>query len=131
MYCKTCQREIDPPPGSAFCPGCGSPLDEGIVPEVSVGEAKDRRNMGGRRPNRIVAGLLALCFGAFGVHKFYLGYTRQGLFMLVGSILSLKLFWGLLFGLFVFVGVLEAVSCFVRDDRQFEAMHADLSRPWF
>ena len=121
MYCKTCQREIDPPPGSAFCPGCGSPLDEGIVPEVSVGEAKDRRNMGGRRPNRIVAGLLALCFGAFGVHKFYLGYTRQGLFMLVGSILSLKLF----------VGVLEAVSCFVRDDRQFEAMHADLSRPWF
>ena len=70
-------------------------------------------------------------FGAFGVHKFYLGYTRQGLTMLVVSLVSVKFLWGLLFGLFAFVGILEAVGYFVRDDRQFARMHCDRSRPWF
>jgi TM2 domain-containing membrane protein YozV len=36
-----------------------------------------------RRRNRIVAGLLGVFLGAWGVHRFYLGYTSVGTAMLV------------------------------------------------
>src|SRR5215471_16164759 len=37
----------------------------------------------GRASNKIAAGVCGILLGAFGVHKFILGYTRAGLIMLL------------------------------------------------
>ena len=37
---------------------------------------------------RVIAGILAIVLGVFGVHKFILGYTKEGIFMLIISILT-------------------------------------------
>lgn len=130
MYCKSCQREISAPEGSGFCPVCGSSLDDAVVPEVSAGEAEFAGN-GGFKKDRIAAAVLALLFGAFGIHKFYLGYRKQGLIMFVGAVFSFKFLPSFFFGLFVFVGIAESLGYLLRDDRQFAQMHRDLGRPWF
>ena len=59
-----------------------------------------------RRPkSRVVAGVLAIVLGAFGVHRFYLGYTGIGLTMLLMTVLSFGLLglvtsvWGLVEGI--------------------------------
>ena len=40
------------------------------------------------KSKRLTAGLLGLFFGAFGAHKFVLGYTKEGLIYLGVSILG-------------------------------------------
>ena len=40
----------------------------------------------GGAKNRVVAGVLAIILGWLGVHKFYLGYTNQGIMVIVPSI---------------------------------------------
>lgn len=48
----------------------------------------------GVRSNRskAVAAIIALLFGSFGIHRFYLGYSREGMAMLVLSIAGIVLF---------------------------------------
>lgn len=46
---------------------------------------------------KLVAGLLALIFGMYGIHNFYLGYTTKGIIQVVGTVLSFIL-------CFVFIG---------------------------
>ncbi|MBF0930144.1 MAG: TM2 domain-containing protein, partial [Actinomyces graevenitzii] len=36
----------------------------------------------GQPKNKIVAAVLAFFFGTFGVHNFYLGYTKRGAYQL-------------------------------------------------
>jgi len=38
---------------------------------------------------KIVAGILGIVVGGFGIHKFILGYQREGLIMLLVSVLRL------------------------------------------
>ena len=38
---------------------------------------------------KISAGILAILFGALGIHKFFLGMHKQGLIMLLVSVISL------------------------------------------
>jgi hypothetical protein len=40
----------------------------------------DQKNAG---DSQLIAGLLAFCFGALGIHRFYLGYTWQGIVQLL------------------------------------------------
>lgn len=61
------------------------------------------------RRNRWVAGALAILLGAFGVHRFYLGYTGWGLTQLLITVLSLlTLSWAVAIWAFV-----EGILCFV------------------
>lgn len=53
--------------------------------------------------SRSVAGTLAVVLGAFGAHRFYLGYTNQGLIMLLVSMFAFPL--GLIWGLIEAVGI--------------------------
>jgi len=54
---------------------------------------------------KIIAGVLAILLGAFGIHKFYLGYTKAGIIMLLVTVLTLG-FGGFIMGI---IGVIEGV----------------------
>ncbi len=51
---------------------------------------------------KIIAGLLAIFLGALGIHKFYLGYTKAGIIMLLVTVLTLG-FGGFIMGIIGFI----------------------------
>jgi TM2 domain-containing membrane protein YozV len=64
------------------------------------------------RRNRVIAGLLGIFLGAFGAHRYYLGYSSTGTLMLcitlftcgIGSVLTSV--WGLIEGILCLVGAM-------------------------
>lgn len=80
--------------------------------------------------NRIVAGLLAIFLGGFGVHKFYLGYNGAGMVMLACTLLG----WILFFvptGIVGMIALIEAVIYLTRSDEEFHQRYEIGRRPWF
>lgn len=70
---------------------------------------------GGRGKTKIVAALLALFLGGFGVQHFYLGSTTAGILILVGSILTC--------GAAGIVSLVEAILLFMMSDADFDAKY--------
>ena len=82
--------------------------------------------------SKVVAGLLAIFLGLFGVHKFYLGQTNAGVSILLLNfillLLSILLFWTILIPLFIysvyaiegFVFLIEGIIYFVKSDEEFQ-----------
>ena len=59
---------------------------------------------------KIVAGILGILVGYLGIHKFYLGYTREGV---------IQILLNLLFGLGGLIGVIEGIIYLVKTDDEF------------
>jgi len=83
----------------------------------------------------IAAGLLALFLGQLGVHKFYLGYTKEGIILLVGFFVSLFLSLILIgFIPLMIIGVVclvEAIIYLTKSEADFNAIYVQGHKPWF
>jgi TM2 domain-containing membrane protein YozV len=105
MYCPQCGGQV--PDGSSICPSCGTALSQTRAVTTLPPRALDG---GGRidpqAKSKVVAGLLGIFVGGFGVHRFYLGYTKLGVIQLVVSILTCGLgsLWGLVEGILIIAG---------------------------
>ncbi|XAG08991.1 TM2 domain-containing protein [Vibrio metschnikovii] len=77
-----------------------------------------------------MAALLAFFFGSLGVHKFYLGYIKQGLIMLFAFLLGFLLLGipSAIIGIIAFVEFLIYVT---RSDEEFEQTYILSRKPWF
>ena len=71
---------------------------------------------------KIVAGIFALLFGGFGIHKFYLGYTTAGILQIVLSLFCC------LGGL---IGIIEGIIYLTKSDEDFEQTYLIGRRNWF
>ena len=76
---------------------------------------------------RIVAGILAILLGVFGVHKFYLGFTGAGLIMLLMVVLSV----GILCPVTAIIGFIEGILYLLKSDRDFYRDYEIRGRRWF
>jgi len=76
---------------------------------------------------RIVAGIVAILFGCLGIHKFILGYQKEGIVMLVISFLSL----GFLLALVALIGIIEGIIYLSKTDEEFFQTYQIGRRPWF
>jgi TM2 domain-containing membrane protein YozV len=56
--------------------------------------------------SKIVAGILGILLGSFGVGRFYLGYNQIGVLQLVVSVLTCGVggIWGLIDGIMILMG---------------------------
>ena len=85
----------------------------------------------GRPPEkvRIAAGILAIILGGFGVHKFYLGYTKQGVIMFLMAIPGFML----VFPLFVtmIIAISEGVIYLTKSDQSFYDTYEANQKVWF
>lgn len=95
-FCHACGTQNEP--RAEICPKCG-------VRQLgfSVGSGKDR----------VVAAALALLFGAFGIHKFYMGKVAQG-------VLYLVFFWTAIPGL---IGWIEGISYLAKGNGAWAQAH--------
>ena len=72
---------------------------------------------------KIVAGILGILLGAFGVHKFYLGYTKEGIIQLVIGVLTCG-FGGI-------IGLIEGIIYLTKSDEDFVATYVNAKKGWF
>jgi hypothetical protein len=81
-----------PPP-----PGYGPPVPE-AAPTPHYVDPGDK--------SRLTAGLLGIFLGAFGVHRFYLGYTSIGVLQILVTISTLGIgaLWGIIEGILTLGG---------------------------
>ena len=68
-----------------------------------------------RGKNKMVAGILAIFLGGFGIHHFYLGSTMAGVILLVASLLTC--------GAAGVVAFVEAIMLFIMSDADFDAKY--------
>ena len=76
---------------------------------------------------KLLAGLLAIFFGALGIHKFVLGYTNEGLIMLLGSLLTC----GIGAVVFSVIGLIEGIIYLTKTDDEFYRMYQVNKKAWF
>jgi len=69
---------------------------------------------------KVVAGILAILLGSFGVHKFFLGYTTAGIIQLVAC-----------FGLFGIIGLIEGIIYLTKTDEEFIQTYQVGKKEWF
>ena len=79
---------------------------------------------------KVPAALLAFFLGALGVHKFYLGYKKQGLIMLLVFIFGFILLGlpSMVIGVIAFV---EFIIYLTKSDEEFEKIYVIGKKAWF
>lgn len=77
--------------------------------------------------SKMVAGLLGIFLGSFGIHKFYLGYTTEGVIMLLVTLLS----GGTLSFIMWIIGLIEGIIYLTKSDDDFQAIYGDSKKGWF
>ena len=139
MYCRNCGQQVDDravacpkcgvPPRleKKFCPHCGAATQPNQVLCIQCGGSLLPRGPGAR--NRLVAGVLAILLGFLGIHKFYLGYTKQGLIMLLGTLFGALIKIGpIVMGI---IGLIEGILYLVKSDEDFYATYVQGRKKWF
>ncbi|QYY34944.1 TM2 domain-containing protein [Ruficoccus sp. ZRK36] len=76
---------------------------------------------------KIAAGICGILLGALGVHKFILGYTKEGLIMLLVSVISVFML-GWVMGI---IGLIEGIIYLTRSDAEFADTYINGKKGWF
>ena len=94
MYCKNCGAMLNENAvactncgfakgtGENFCGNCGAQINPGAAICVNCGAAV-KGSAAGEAKSKLAAVLLAFFLGCFGIHDFYLGYTKYGIIKIV------------------------------------------------
>ncbi|HAI11771.1 MAG TPA: hypothetical protein DCM28_08700 [Phycisphaerales bacterium] len=81
----------------------------------------------GDASKKIAAGILGILIGALGIHKFILGYTKEGVIMLLVTVLTLG-FGGFVMGL---IGLIEGILYLTKSDEEFVSTYVTGRKGWF
>ena len=76
-----------------------------------------------RDNKKVLAGVLAIMLGGFGIHKFILGYTKEGVLQILMSFFSC--------GLASVIPFVEGIIYLTKSDEEFYQIYQVGRRPWF
>ena len=76
---------------------------------------------------KIAAGICGILLGALGIHKFILGYTKEGLIMLLVTVLTLDMA-GFIMGI---IGLIEGILYLTKSDEEFVKTYDQAKKGWF
>lgn len=71
---------------------------------------------------KVAAGILGILVGALEIHKFYLGYTKEGIIQILLNILC---------GLGSLIGLIEGIIYLTKTDEDFYQTYQVGRKPWF
>jgi TM2 domain-containing membrane protein YozV len=80
---------------------------------------------------KLAAGLTGIFLGAFGVHKFILGYTKPAVIMLAVSLAGGVVTCGLASFVMGVIGLIEGIIYLTKTDAEFQAQYLDGQKDWF
>jgi TM2 domain-containing membrane protein YozV len=112
QYCATCQAPLSPVSGY-------QPMQS--VNQGAPGSMVDWKSLGADK--KIVAGICGILLGGFGVHKFILGYTNEGIIQLVISVLTC--------GAGGIIGIVEGIIYLTKSDEEFVRTYIQNKKGWF
>ena len=152
MICKNCSANIDD--NVAFCPYCGAHNDaQGYQQSQNEYYNQNEQQSGqyfynGQQnyqyqqqnvnynpqqmnteptKDKLVAGLLAIFLGTLGIHKFYLGYTKSGVIMLLVSLFTL----GIGATVMAVIALIEGILYLTKSDAEFYQTYVQNNKEWF
>ncbi|MCR5209952.1 MAG: NINE protein [Lachnospiraceae bacterium] len=82
------------------------------------------------KKDKLAAGLFALFLGTFGIHKFYLGYTKEGLIMLLVSLIGGTVSCGIATGAIAIVALVEGIMYLTKSDEEFYQTYVVGHKGW-
>jgi TM2 domain-containing membrane protein YozV len=124
-YCTKCGAVNDET--AQYCVTCQAPLStvSGYQPMASVnpgpGSMTDYKAMGADK--KIIAGICGILLGGFGVHKFILGYTTEGIIQIVITFVTC--------GIGSIVGLVEGIIYLTKSDEEFVRTYIQNKKGWF
>ena len=80
---------------------------------------------------KVLAGVLAILLGGFGVHKFVLGYNKEGIIILVITLILGILTCGVAGWVMGVIGLIEGIIYLTKSDEEFYNTYQVGSKPWF
>ncbi len=95
------------------------PPVQAAAPAPAAGTAYSKE----QTDKKLIAGLLGIFLGGFGVHKFYLGYTKEGVIQLVVTLVTC--------GLASIVGLIEGIIYLTKTDNEFVETYVVGRKGWF
>ena len=72
---------------------------------------------------KLVAGLLGILLGGLGIHKFILGYTKEGIIQIIITLFTC--------GFGSLIGLIEGIIYLTKSDEEFMQTYQVNQRPWF
>jgi TM2 domain-containing membrane protein YozV len=139
MHCRNCGEMIDekavvcvhcgvpPKKESKYCNNCGIETNENQSICTKCGVALSGAS---GEKSKIVAGVFAILLGGFGAHKFYLGYTVEG-------VITIAVFWlGMILlaiptAIMGVVVLIEGVIYLLKSDYEFQQTYVVNKKGWF
>jgi TM2 domain-containing membrane protein YozV len=122
-YCTKCGAQNDEM--APYCSNCQAPLPNvgGYQPMQSVnpGQMTDWKAMGADK--KLVAGICGILLGGFGVHKFILGYTTEGIIQIVITFVTC--------GAGSIIGIIEGIIYLTKSDEDFVRTYIQNKKGWF
>lgn len=90
-------------------------------------------NSGGRdvSGNKIAAGICGILLGPLGIHKFILGYTTEGIIMLLVSIIGGFFTCFIATAVMGLIGLIEGIIYLTKSDADFKRIYSDGKKGWF
>jgi TM2 domain-containing membrane protein YozV len=84
---------------------------------------------------KVLAGILGIVAGAFGVHKFILGYTNEGIILAAVTLVGIVTSCFFIGWLFVWIpgtiGLVEGIIYLTKSDEEFYQTYQVNKKPWF
>ena len=123
-YCTKCGAINDEM--AQYCTNCQAPLtaaSSGYQPMQSAppGQMTDWKALGADK--KLVAGILGILVGSLGIHKFFLGYTTEGLIQIAITVVTC--------GAGGIVGLIEGIIYLTKTDEEFVRIYVDGRKDWF
>ncbi len=143
MYCQNCGKEVHEK--AVACPACGVPprIEKNFCYNCGI-QTQPNQTMcfkcgialTARRPtsgakSKVAAGLLGIFLNWLGIHKFYLGYSNEGVIMLLVSLLGGIVTCGVATGVMSIIGFIEGIIYLTRSDEEFDTIYVQGHKGWF
>ncbi len=80
---------------------------------------------------KLAAGLTGIFLGAFGVHKFVLGYNKPAIIMLVVSLAGGVATCGVAYLVMQIIGIIEGIIYLTKTNEEFQTQYLDAEKDWF
>ena len=131
VFCTKCGFQNDE--YTQTCLQCQAPLPtiggyqpiQPPAPMYGQQAMQDWKQMGADK--KIAAGICGILIGSLGVHKFVLGYTTEGVIMLLVSLLTC----GIGAPIMSIIGIVEGIMYLTKSDEDFVRTYTQGRKGWF